>query len=173
MPTRKEIQDKLAESQKEIVTYFQGFSPEAIENPCTASGVPDEAPWRAKDHLAHLSANEHGIQALIRGVLEGDTGLLDKFGSLSREEMTAWRNQENQKYVNAHHDDSMEKLFADLTEARQQTLALLDQFTDEQLTAPAPGIFGTDRTVGDMFIANTQHEAQHVTWIEEGLRQGF
>lgn len=173
MPTRKEIQDKLAESQKEIVTYFQGFSPESIESPCTASGVPDGAPWRAKDHLAHLTANERGIQTLIRGTLEGDTSMLDKLGSMSREEMMAWRNQDNEEYVNAHHDDSIEKLFADLTEARQETLGLLEQFSDEQLAAPAPAMFGADRTVGDIFIANTRHEAQHVTWIEEGLRQGF
>jgi DinB superfamily len=173
MPTRKEIQDALAESQKEIITYFQGFSPESLEDPCTASGVAGEAPWRVKDHLAHLTPNEHGVQALMRGTLEGDTTLLDKLRSMSREEMMAWRNQDNQIYVNAHHDDSVEKLFADLAEARQQTLALLEQFTDEQLAAPASGPFGANRTVGDMFIANAQHEAQHVKWIEEGLRQGF
>jgi hypothetical protein len=90
---------------------------------------------------------------------------------MSREDMLAWRNQTNQTYVNAHHDDSMETVFAAVVEARQQTLALLEQFTDEQLAAPAGGVFGADRTVGDMFVVNTLHEAQHVKWIEEGFRQ--
>ncbi|BCL81312.1 DinB family protein [Ktedonobacteria bacterium brp13] len=173
MPTRKEIQDSLVESQKEIITYFQGLSPEAREKPCTESGVAGEAPWRAKDHLAHLTANEQDVQTLLRRVLEGDKSLPGNLGAMSREDMIAWRDQSNQTYVNAHRDDSMETLFADVVEARQQTLALLEQFTDEQLAEPAGGMFGADRTVGDMFIANVQHEAQHVAWTEEGFRQGL
>ena len=71
MPTRSEIQDTLAASQKNVIAYFEGLSPEALERPCTASGVPGEAPWRAKDHYAHLTANEQGIQTLLRLSLTG------------------------------------------------------------------------------------------------------
>src|SRR5260370_31940593 len=66
MPTRSEIQDTLAASQEQVLAYFDGLSPEALERPCTAIGVPGEAPWRAKDHFAHLTANEQGIQTLLR-----------------------------------------------------------------------------------------------------------
>lgn len=58
MPTRSEIQDTLAASQEQVLAFFDGLSPEALKRPCTASGVPGEAPWRAKDHFAHLSAGE-------------------------------------------------------------------------------------------------------------------
>jgi hypothetical protein len=173
MPTRKEIQDILAESQKEIITYFQELPATSLENPCTANGVPGEDPWRAKDHLAHLAANEHDIQELLRRTLAGDTTLPGNMGTMNHEDFMVQRNQINQTYVNAHHDDSVEKLFADLTEARQQTLALLAQSTDEQLAAPASGLFGADKTIGDMFVMNARHEAQHVKWIEEGFRLGF
>jgi hypothetical protein len=71
MPTRSEIQDTLAASQEQVLAYFDGLSPEALERPCTASGVPGEAPWRAKDHFAHLSANEQGILTLLRLTLRG------------------------------------------------------------------------------------------------------
>lgn len=173
MPTRREIQDILAESQKEIITYFQKLPPEDMERPCTASGVSGAAPWTAKDHLAHLAANEHDIHLMLSRTSEGDMTLPGNMGTMSREEMMAWRNQSNQTYVNAHRDESVEKLFADAADARQQTLALLEQFTDEQLALPASGIFGANRTVGDIFIANAQHEAQHVKWIEDGFRQGL
>jgi hypothetical protein len=67
----------------------------------------------------------------------------------------------------------METLFADLATARQETLKLLEQFTDEQLAAPASLSFVADRTAGDLFAANAQHAAMHILWIEEGFRQGL
>ncbi len=173
MPTRTEILDTLAASQEHVVAYFQGLSPEALERPCTSSGVPGEAAWRAKDHFAHLAANERNIQILLRLTLSGGTNLPGNLGSMSREERLALSNQRNQSYVNAHHDDSMETLTADVATARQETLQLLELFTDEQLAAPVSVSFVADRTAGDLFAANAQHAAMHMTWIEEGFRQGL
>ena len=173
MPTRSEILDTLAASQEKVTAYFQGLSPEELERPCTASGVPGEAAWRAKDHFAHLAENERNIQILLRLTLNGQTSLPGNLGTMSREERLALSNQRNQSYVNAHHDDSMEMIFADLAAARQETLNLLEQFTDEQLAAHASVSFVADRTAGDLFAANAQHAAAHTMWIEEGFRQGL
>ena len=173
MPTRSEILDTLAASQERVAAYFGGLSPEELERPCTASGVPGEAAWRAKDHFAHLAANERNIQILLRLTLSGATSLPGNMGAMSTEERLALSNQRNQSYVNAHHDDSMETLVADLASARQETLNLLEQFSDEQLAAPASISFVADRTAGDLFAANAQHAAAHISWIEEGFRQGL
>ncbi len=173
MPTRSEILDILAASQEQVTAYFQGLSPEELERPCTASGVPGEAAWRAKDHFAHLAENERNIQILLRLTLKGETSLPGNLGAMSREERLALSNQRNQSYVNAHHDDSMETIFADLAAARQETLNLLEQFTGEQLAAHASISFAADRTAGDLFAANAQHAATHMMWIEEGFRQGL
>ena len=75
--------------------------------------------------------------------------------------------------ISAHDNDSMETLFEDLAAARQETLNLLEQFTDEQLAAPASLSFVANRTAGDLFAANAQHAAAHMRWIEEGFRQGL
>ncbi len=77
----------------------------------------------------------------------------------------------NQTYVNAHHDDSMEMLAADYLAARQETLDLLQQFTDDQLAAPVPTVVG-DQAAGDLFAGRAGHAAEHITSIEEGFRQG-
>lgn len=172
MPTRSEIVDGLAESQEKTLAYFRGLGPEELERPCTASGVPGETAWRARDHFAHLAANERGIQFLLRLALKEETSLPGNLGAMSREERLAWSNQRNQSYVNAHRDDSMETLLADLAAARQETLDLLEQFTDEQLAAPVSTAFVADRTAADLFSANAQHSAQHIAWIEEGFAQG-
>lgn len=172
MPTRSEILDTLAASQEHVTAYFQGLSLEELERQCTASGVPGEAAWRAKDHFAHLAQNERNIQILLRLIRSGERDLPGNPGAMSSEERLAVANQRNQSYVNAHRDDRMESLAADLATARQETLDLLDQFTDEQLAAPASLSMVADRTAGDLFVANAQHAATHITWIEEGLRQG-
>ena len=91
---------------------------------------------------------------------------------MSPEERLAWSNQRNQTYVNAHRNDSMETLRAQLSTARQETLDLLEQFTDEQLAAPVSPSFLRNMTAGDLFVANAQHAARHIAWIEEGFRQG-
>ncbi len=173
MPTRSEILDMLAASQEKVTVYFQGLSPEELERPCTASGVPGEAAWRAKDHFAHLAENERNIQILLRLMLNGETSLPGNLGAMSREERLALSNQRNQSYVNAHRDDSMETLFADLAAARQGTLNLLELFTDEQLATQASFSFAADRTAGDLFAANAQHAATHMMWIEEGFRKSL
>ena len=63
-------------------------------------------------------------------------------------------NQRNQTYVNAHRGDAMAALCADVAAARQETLQLLEQFTDEQLAAPVSLSSMADRTAGDLFAAN-------------------
>jgi hypothetical protein len=77
----------------------------------------------------------------------------------------------NQTYVNAHQDDTLEMLAADFLAARQDTVDLLHQFTDEQLAAPVPTVIG-DQAAGDLFAGRAGHAATHMTWIEEGFRQG-
>jgi DinB superfamily len=173
MPTRSEILDRLAASQEQVMVYFQGMSPEALERPCTASGVPGESAWRAKDHFAHLAQNERNIQHLLRSTLTGVSRLPGSLDTMAPEERLAMANQRNQSYVNAHRDDPMETLVADLAAARQETLNLLDQFTDEELDAPMSLSFMGDRTAGDLFAANAQHASAHIGWIEEGRRQGL
>jgi DinB superfamily len=186
MPTRAEILDTLAASQTQVMAFFQGLSPEDLERPATASGVPGEAPWRAKDHFAHLVKSERNIQQLLRRTLAGETrdvllrlqypagampgnpGNLSALTPEEEERLEMAVASVNQTYVNAHHDDSMEMLAADFLAARQETLDLLQQFTDDQLATPVPTVIG-DQAAGDLFAGRAGHAAEHITWIEEGF----
>ena len=190
MTTRAEILDTLAASQTQVMAFFQGLSPQDLERPATASEVPGAAPWRAKDHFTHLVKNERNIQRLLRHALAGETrdillrlqypegmpmpGILGDLSALTPEEeerLVMAVASINQTYVNEHHDDSMEMLAMDFLAARQETLDLLHQFTDEQLAAPVPTVIG-EQSAGDMFAGRARHAAEHMTWIEEGFRQG-
>jgi predicted trehalose synthase len=191
MPTRAEIQNTLAASQTEVLAFFQGLSPHDLERPATANGVPGAAPWRAKDHLAHLVQNERNIQHLLHRVLAGEPpdvilrsqypegmplpGILGDWDALTTEEQERLEMAVaslNQAYLNAHHDDTLEKLVAEYLAARQDTVDLLHQFTNEQLAAVLPSV-GGEATVGDVFAGRAGHATEHITEIEEGLRQGM
>ncbi len=190
MPTRAEILDTLAASQTQVLAFFHGLSPYDLERPATASGVPGAAPWRAKDHFAHLVKSERNRQRLLRAILAGETrdvqlrlqypagmplpGTLGDWDALTPEEQERLElavASVNQAYVDAHHDDTLEMVSADFLAARQDALDLLHQFTDEQLAAPVPTVVG-EQTVGDVFAWGAGHPTDHMTWIEEGFRQG-
>src|SRR5260221_4049383 len=142
MPTRAEILDTLAASQTEVMAFFHGLSPEDLERLATASGVPGEAPWRAKDHFAHLVKSERNIQHLLRRTLAGETrdvllrlqypagmpmpGTLGDLSALTPEDderLELAVASVNQTTLNPHHDHSMELLAAEYLAARQETAA--------------------------------------------------
>jgi len=132
MPTRAEIVDTLAASQTQVLAFFQGLSPHDLERPATASDVPGAAPWRAKDHLAHLAQNERNIQQLLRRALAGEPrdvflasqypegmplpGILGDWDALTLEEQERLElavAHINQITVNARRDDTLETLVAE------------------------------------------------------------
>jgi hypothetical protein len=191
MPTRAEILDTLVASQTQVLAFFHGLSSHDLERPATASEAPGAAPWRAKDHFAHLVRSERNGQRLLRATLAGESrdallhlqypegvplpGTLGDWDALTPEERQRLElavADRNQAYVEAHHDDSVEQIAADYLAARQDTLDLLRQFTDEQLAAPLPTVVG-EQTPGGFFAGRAAHAATHMTWIEKGLRQGM
>jgi hypothetical protein len=191
MPTRAEILDTLAASQTQVLAFFHGLSTEDLERPATASDLPGAAPWCAKDHLAHLVQNERNIQHLLRRVLAGEPrdvflrgqypegmplpGILGDWDALTPQEQERLElavAQINQTTVNAHQNDTLEMLVADYLAARQELVDLLHQFTDEQLAAPVPTVVG-DGAACDLFAGRAGHATEHITAIEEGLRQSI
>ena len=189
MPTRAEILDTLAASQTQVLAFFHGLSPQDLERPASASDVPGAAPWRAKDHFAHLVKSERNIQRLLRASLAGEPrdvllrlqypegmplpSILGDYDALTPEEQEQLGlavASVNQTTVNAHHDNTLELLAAEFLAARQETLDLLQQFTDEQLAAPVPTVVG-DQATGDLFAGRARHATEHITSIAEGLRQ--
>src|SRR5262249_51641554 len=132
MPTRAEILDTLAASQTQALAFFHGLSLQDLERPATAREVPGAAPWRAKEHLAHLMQNERNIQQLLRRSLAGEPrdaflrsqyhdgmplpGILGDYDALTPQEQKQLERtvaQSNQTTVNAHHDDTLEMLTAE------------------------------------------------------------
>jgi hypothetical protein len=77
--------------------------------------------------------------------------------------------QGNQDNVDAHRDDDLDTLIADLEAARSETIGLLAELSDEQLAEPLPGAPWNDGTIGGVLITNAHHEQQHLAWVLDGL----
>jgi hypothetical protein len=182
--------DTLSASQAEVLAFFQRLSPEDLERPATLSDVPGAAPWRVKDHLAHLAQNERNIQRLLRRVLEGEPqdeilrsqypegmplpSILGDWDALTLEEQQRLEMdiaQLNQTYLDGLQDNGLEVLVADYLAARQGLLDLLRQFTDEQLAATVPSVVG-DAPVSVIFAGRAGHATEHMSAVADGLRQG-
>ncbi|HET9014522.1 MAG TPA: hypothetical protein VFN57_02925 [Thermomicrobiaceae bacterium] len=189
MSTRAEIVDTLAASRTQVLAFFQGLSPHDLERPATASGVPGEAPWCAKDHLAHLVQSERNIQHLLRRALAGDTrdallrwqypasmplpGILGDWDALTpkeQEQLELAVAGVNETVRNAHRDDASARLAAEYLAARQDTLDLLRQFTDEHLAAAVPTVV-REQTAGGLFAGLAAHATAHISWVEDGWRR--
>lgn len=173
MPTREVILKTLTEAHEELLAYYRALTPEELGSTCTTSEVPGSEPWRPKDHLAHLTLIEQAFQGMVRRTLRGsvDPVGFSRTGATNREEILAWIHRNNQAYVDGHRNDTLETLLADLALARQETFALLDQLTDEQLSLPLPGAPWDDGTVGGILITNARHEHMHLAWVQQGLQQ--
>ena len=171
MPTRAEILQTLRTSQESLFALIRAWSPEELERICTSSQVPDHAPWRPKDHFAHLAFIERAFQGMIHRTIAGkpDPVGFSRTGATNREEVLAWIHRQNQAYTNEHADDSREQILDDLLATRKASLALLDQLTDEQLALPVPGAPWADGTIGGLLITNAHHATLHLSWVEEGL----
>ena len=171
MPTRDEIMNALTGEREQLLTRYQAFTPEELEQACTQSETPGGAPWSPKDHLAHLTLIERAFQGMVRRSLKGDTDPVgfSRTGAQNREEVLAWIHRNNQAYVDAHHLDSLHSLLSDLDQARNDTLAMLANLTDEQLVLPLKGAPWADGTIGGVLGTNAHHEHIHLDWVEEGL----
>lgn len=162
-------------ARERLLAHYQSFTQEELETPCTESEVPDGAPWRPKDHLVHLLATERAFHGIIKRTLEGNASPVGfSRGRITRQEdMLSFVDRLNQKTIDAHRDDDVNTCLTELAKSRQDTLALMEQLTDEQLALPIADAasWWADGTIGGLLITMAHHEIVHVSWIEKALHK--
>lgn len=169
MPERAQITAKLEKEAGRLTERYRSLSLDDLTRHCTESEVDGATPWCAKDHIAHLAMIERAFNAMIRRTIDGSSNAVGFDLSKGRESAIARVHQNNQQNVDAHRDDDLDTLLADLAEARAETTELLASLTDEQLAMSVPGAPWADGTIGGVLITNAYHQIQHWKWVEEGL----
>ena len=153
MTQRKEtLVAELTTNREYLVSVAAQISPDqalnSTENPL----------WNVHDLLAHLAISERGLQSTVKRFLAGEP-LSDGFS------LDYW----NQRQVGKLQERSVAELLASLHASRQESLALLDSLTDEQLAVRGMHPAGFETSVAGVFRVMARHERGHGQEIAAAL----
>ncbi len=144
---RAEIETKLHADRAWLVQYFVDMPEDDRMRPATPSENDPSVHWTAQDHLVHLAGIEGNFNRMIRRGLEGNAnpvGLTtDNTGrERSRDEIMAGVHKMNEDWVERYRGRSLSDVLALGQSVRADTLKLLSELTDEQVTQVLPGAPG-------------------------------
>ncbi len=114
--------------------------------------------WNVHDVLAHVAIAERGLQATVNRFLAGDA-LPDGFS------LDYW----NQRQVGKLHERTVPELLAGMEASRPDTLAFLDNLTDDQLAVRGLHPAGFETSVAGVFRVMARHERGHGQEIAAAL----
>jgi DinB superfamily len=174
---RTEIEIKLSKDRAWLLDTYAGLSDTDLHAGVTPSENDASTSWSALDHLIHLAGIEHNFNAMIRRHIAGDgdpVGLLtDASGERrTREQIMASVHKMNEDYVRAHRSKSLSEVVALGQQARAETLALLGELSDAQLTEKVPGAPWAEGIVGGIIATNADHGRMHWAWVKAARAGG-
>jgi uncharacterized damage-inducible protein DinB len=161
--TKPDLLARMAETRAEVEAVIGQYTEAEVTRP-GAEG------WSVKDHLSHLAVWEAPIRALLQGeslaVALGVDQETFKHGGINRI---------NEVIQLRHKDEPLAHVMARLRESRQETLTLLERFTDADLLKPysfyRPSVDPprTDPVILWVSGSTYEHDAQHLVWMRELL----
>ena len=170
MRDKKLILRTMAAQRAEVEARLRAMPFEVLFTPCTDNGDSSLPRWTPKDHLAHLIRIERGFTTL--GTLHRNGDGPPMFADMADkpiEELMRGIHLANEEAVAAYRGQDVEQIIAALAEARQDTIAFIDGLTEEQLDLAIPGAPWGDGTIGGVLMSQATHDAQHLSWVDEGL----
>lgn len=106
--------------------------------------------WNVHDLLAHLAIAERGLQSTVKRFLAGEA-LPDGFS------LDYW----NERQVVKLQERTMAELLAGLQVSRQETLAILDSLSDDQLAIRGMHPAGFETSIAGVYRVMARHERGH------------
>ena len=168
MADRDRIIASLTRERTELEARYRAFGDDVLDTPCTPSEDPDGRDWTPRDHLAHLLRIEVAFLEMARSTIDGDTDPVRIPGASVEDKLRAVH-RANEEHVDEHRGRTVDELLDELGTARADTLAFLDELTDQQLDLPIPGAPWGDGSIGSVLRTNAYHERQHLAWVDEAL----
>jgi uncharacterized damage-inducible protein DinB len=164
--TKAELLERMAATRRVLETAIAGKDEATLTRP-GADG------WSAKDHLAHLTVWQRSLMALLEGRSRpAAMGIED----LTQEEESGFADV-NAVLHERLKDQPLDRVLAEFRQSRQDLLAILDRFSDEDLYQPYSHYQPNDPPdnpdpVIGWIIGNTfGHEEEHLEWFERLLRE--
>jgi hypothetical protein len=170
---RIEIEIKLNRDRAWLLETLAGMDAELLYRDATPSEHDPAKSWSIADHFIHTTLIEQNWSAMFRRHISGQEGMLprvNKDGSTqSRHEVMAGVHRWTEEWADRHRGKPLDELVRVGREVRADTLKLLSELSDEQISSVIPGTPWADSTVGGIMAANADHGRMHFKWAREGL----
>jgi hypothetical protein len=171
---RVQIEVTLNNDRTWLVEKLAALAPEELAAPATPSEHDPSLWWSLGDHFVHLSLIEHNFVAMVRRFLEGNpnpVGLRqrDDGSERSMDDVMAMVHAMTEDWAVKHRGKPFSELLAVSQAARGETLQLLGELTDQQLSQKIPGAPWADGTVGGVLAVHAMHGRMHYKWAKDGL----
>jgi hypothetical protein len=158
MSARKDaIHQALAADHAASLETLKRLTPEQWTQPVPSE---EDAPWTARDVLAHLAISEAGHVGQITRCVAGEAPVPDDF-DLRRY---------NRGSVKKRADKSPAELIAEIEAAYQQLLDLLDRVAEPDLDKTGRHARGDVLSVEQFFRRCTEHRRQHAEELKQAVK---
>jgi hypothetical protein len=173
---RTEIEVKLNRDRAWLLETVTALSHGEVTKPATQSAHDPASMWSAKDHLAHLVGIEESFVQMIRNFLGGEANPVAVVNNADgtrkpMDEIMRYVNEMNEWWVIKCRPKPLAEIIALGQQARAQTIALLGELSDEQLTQKLPGAPWADGTIGGVLSVNADHGRLHWKLVKDGWAQ--
>ena len=174
---RIDIETKLHRGRVDALETIAAMDPDELRAPRTRSEHDESSWWSYADHFVHTTLIEQDFNAMIRRHLRGEQGmnrdLVDESGGSLRplKDVMAFVHRHTERWKVEQQDKPLDELVRVGLAVRADTLALLTELSDEQLTCVIPGAPWADGTVGGIIAVHADHWAMHKRWASAGTGQ--
>ena len=157
MTSRKDsIHQRILADHVASTSIFNGLTAEQWEKPVPSE---EDAPWKARDVLAHLAVSEGGQLGQINRCLAGEKPVPDDF------DLTRF----NRRSVQKQADKSVADMLREIETAHAQVLELLDKVSEADFDKSGRHARGDILTVEQFFIRITEHRREHAEQFQRTL----
>jgi uncharacterized protein (TIGR03083 family) len=154
MKDRQELLADLASARAELLSAIEGLSEQEMVRP----GVVGE--WSVKDTLAHIAAWDEEFRAVIHAFVTQEDPVFG-YTISGKRGFAKW----NARQVEKRRDLSVAQILAELEEARQELVELVQGLTEEQLNRQAVPPWRSPKTVRRNLQILDEHDREHAGQI--------
>ncbi len=148
------IRKRITDDHQAAITILKSFTPEQWAKPAPSE---QDAPWAAKDVLAHLADSEGGILGQLNRCLAGEVTVPDGF------DLSRW----NRRVVQKRAESSIADLLGIIETTHQQVLQRLETVSDAELDKTGKHARGDVITIEEFFTRITEHRKQHAEELKK------
>ncbi len=168
---RIEIEIRLNRDRAWLLQRLGAMPNDELTSPRTYSEHDPGSRWSFADHFVHTTLIERNWNAMFRRHLAGEQGLQARVRSdgspQSMDEIMASIHSWTEEWKAEHDGKPFHELVRVGQAVRAETLALLAELSDDDLSSKIPGAPWADGTVGGIMAANADHGRMHYAWAEE------